>query len=66
MLMVVVDDKLVESMRAFVTAANRLDYLSHRDHVDLALMEAASREHRAASDALQEALVSRGWRRPGE
>jgi hypothetical protein len=65
-MLVVVDDKLVETMRAFVTAANRLDYLSQRDHIDLGQMEAASREHRRASDELQQALVSRGWRRPGE
>jgi hypothetical protein len=65
-MLVVVDDKLVDTMRAFVMAANRLDYLSQRDHIDLGQMEAAGQEHRRASEALQEALVSRGWRRPGE
>ena len=65
-MLVVVDDKLVDSMRAYVTAANRLEYLSARDHISLRDVEEAGLEHRRASEALQEALVSRGWRRPGE
>jgi hypothetical protein len=64
--MLVVDDRLVDTMRAYVTAANRLEYLSHRDHLDLRQLDEAGQEHRRAAEALQEALVSRGWRRPGE
>ena len=65
-MLVVVDDKLVESMRAYVTAANRLEYLTHRDHINLRDVEEAGLEHRRASESLQDALVARGWRRPGE
>ena len=64
--MLLTDDRLVDTMRAFVTSANRLQYLSEKDHLDLRLLEEASESHRKAAAALQQALVSRGWRRPGE
>ncbi|HUR51515.1 MAG TPA: hypothetical protein VMZ11_05280 [Mycobacteriales bacterium] len=64
--MLLQDDRLIDTMREFVTAANRLQYLSLKGHLDLHQIEEASETHRQASSALQEALVSRGWRRPGE
>jgi hypothetical protein len=63
--MLLTDDRLVDTMRDFVTAANRLQYLSQQDHLDLAQLDQAGDRHREASLALQEALVARGWRRPG-
>lgn len=62
--MLLTDDRLVETMRAFVTAANRLATLSSRASVDLRLLEEVSEQHREAGLALQEALVQRGWRSP--
>jgi hypothetical protein len=64
--MLLTDDRLVDTMRAFVTSANRLQYLSEKDHLDLRMLEEASEAHSKAAAALQQALVSRGWRRPGE
>ena len=58
------DDRLVEVMRAFVTATNRVQNLSGRETVDLRALESAEQECRDAGTALQEALVERGWRRP--
>jgi hypothetical protein len=63
--MLLTDDRLVDTMREFVTAANRLQYLSGQDHLDLRLLDEAGDKHREAALALQEALVARGWRRPG-
>jgi hypothetical protein len=63
--MLLTDDRLVDTMRDFVTAANRLQYLSQQDHLDLRLLDEAGDKHREASIALQEALEARGWRRPG-
>lgn len=58
------DDKLVDTMRAFVTASNRLDNLSSRPGVEPALLDEVAEQRRVAGLALQEALVERGWRRP--
>ena len=63
--MLLTDDTLVDTMREFVTASNRLQYLSRQDHLDLRSLDKAAEQRRAAAQALQEALVSRGWRRPG-
>jgi hypothetical protein len=63
--MLLTDDRLVDTMREYVMSANRLQYLSEKDHRDLGLLEQASEAHRQAATALQQALVSRGWRKPG-
>ena len=63
--MLLTDDRLVDTMREYVIAANRVQYLSQRDHLDLRQLEDAGETQRQAATALQEALVSRGWRRPG-
>lgn len=63
--MLLTDDTLVDTMREFVTASNRLQYLSCQDHLDLRSIDQAAEQRRAAARALQEALVARGWRRPG-
>ena len=63
--MLLTDDRLVDTMRDYVTAANRVQYLSQKDHLDLSQLDQATEAQREASTALQEALVSRGWRRPG-
>lgn len=60
------DDKLVDTMREFVTATNRVKHLSAQDRVDLKLLDQVGQDQRQAAAALQEALVSRGWRRPGQ
>ena len=58
------DDRLVETMRAFVTASNRLENLTGRSTPDLRMLEQVAEERRRAGEALQEALVQRGWRSP--
>lgn len=63
--MLLTDATLVDTMREFVTASNRLQYLSHQDHLDLRSLDQAAEKQRQAARALQEALVARGWRRPG-
>ena len=63
--MLLTDERLVDTMRELVTAANRLQYLSQQDHLDMTQLDQAGDRHREASLALQEALVARGWRRPG-
>jgi hypothetical protein len=65
MLLMLTDDKLVDSMRAFVTATNRVQHVSSQTHLDLRNLEEATSAQQAAATALQEALVQRGWRRPG-
>lgn len=55
---------MIEAMRTFVTASNRLDNLTGRDTPDLRLLEEVQEQRRLAGIALQEALVARGWRRP--
>jgi hypothetical protein len=65
MLMTLTDDKLVDTMRAFVTATNRVQHVSSQAHLDLRVLEEATSSQQAAAHALQEALMQRGWRRPG-
>jgi hypothetical protein len=62
--MLLTDDRLVDTMREFVTAANRLQYLSSKGELDLRQRDQADEARRQAEVALQEALVARGWRRP--
>jgi hypothetical protein len=62
--MLMTDDRLVEAMRAYVTSANRLQYLSSKDHLDLAQLDQARQAHKEATRAVQEALITRGWRLP--
>jgi len=58
------DDRLVDAMRDFVTATNRLANLAARGDTDLRLLETLNEQRRAAGEALQAALVERGWRKP--
>ena len=62
-MLLMADSKLVDAMRTFVTMANRVQHLS--EGRDLGALERATAEYRAAADALQGALVARGWRLPG-
>ena len=59
------DDKLVDTMREFVTATNRLKHVSTQSQVDMRLLDQVGHDQRQAAAALQQALVERGWRRPG-
>lgn len=58
------DERLVATMREFVTASNRLENLSSHRRTDLRLLEEVAEQRRLAGIALQEALVERGWRSP--
>lgn len=60
------DRRLVETMRILVTATNRLQHVEGQDGRDLGLLEQVSAEQRAAAAAFQDALLERGWRRPGQ
>jgi hypothetical protein len=60
------DRRLVDAMRLLVTATNRLQHVEGLERRDLGLLEQVSSEQRAAAAALQEALLERGWRRPGQ
>jgi hypothetical protein len=61
----ITDRRLVDAMRLLVTATNRLQHIEGLDHRELGQLERVSAEQRAAAAALQEALLERGWRRPG-
>jgi len=63
--MLLTDDRLMATMRSFVTASNRLENLVGRQGSDLMLMEQVSEDLRLAGIALREALVARGWQSPG-
>lgn len=65
MLMTLTDDQLVDAMRAVVTATNRVQHLEGRPVLDMQQLEAATATQREAAVTLQQALVQRGWRRPG-
>ena len=65
MLMTLTDDRLVEAMRAFVTATNRVQHLATRPELDTRQLDAATTTQEEAAEVLQTALVQRGWRRPG-
>jgi hypothetical protein len=62
--MLLTDDRLVEAMRTYVTSANRLQYLSQKEHLDLGALDQARQAHREATLAVQEALITRGWSLP--
>jgi hypothetical protein len=65
MLLMLTDDRLVDAMRAFVTATNRVQHVSSRAHLDMHEVDVATSAQQEAANALNEALVQRGWRRPG-
>jgi hypothetical protein len=60
------DSTLVDFMRAFVVATNRLRYAEERNEVDAATMTALQRSQRAAATAFEEAVLERGWQLPGQ
>ena len=65
MLLMLTDDRLVDAMRAFVTATNRVQHVSSRAQLDMHEVDMATTAQQDAANALNEALVQRGWRRPG-
>jgi hypothetical protein len=60
------DATLVEFMRAFVVATNRLRYAEQRNEVDAPTMTALQRSQRAAAIAFEDAMLERGWQLPGQ
>jgi hypothetical protein len=58
------DVTLVECMRAFVVATNRLRYAEERNEVDSATMTALQRSQRTAAVEFEAALQERGWQLP--
>jgi hypothetical protein len=60
------DATLVECMRAFVVATNRLRYAEERNEVDAATMVALQRSQRGAAQAFEEAVLERGWQLPAQ
>jgi hypothetical protein len=60
------DATLVDHMRGFVVATNRLRYAEERDEVDAPTMVALQRAQRSAAIAFEAALLERGWRLPAQ
>ena len=60
------DATLVECMRAFVVATNRLRYAEERREVDAPTMVALQRSQRASAVAFETAMLERGWVVPGQ
>lgn len=60
------DATLVDYMRAFVVATNRLRYAEERNEVDANTMVALQRSQRGAAIAFETALLERGWQVPGQ
>ena len=60
------DATLVDFMRSFVVATNRLRYAEQRNEVDAATMTALQRSQRAAAVAFETAVLERGWQLPGQ
>jgi hypothetical protein len=58
------DATLIEYMRGFVVATNRLRYAEERKEVDAPTMVALQRSQRAAAVAFEAALLERGWQLP--
>ena len=60
------DVTLVDCMRAFVVATNRLRYAEERHEVDAPTMVALQRSQRASAIAFETAMLERGWQLPGQ
>jgi hypothetical protein len=60
------DAALVECMRAFVVATNRLRYAEERAEVDAVTMVALQRSQRGAAVAFESAVLERGWQLPAQ
>ena len=60
------DLTLVDCMRAFVVATNRLRYAEERNEVDTGTMVALQRSQRGAAVSLEAALLERGWQLPAQ
>ncbi|MFL6240493.1 MAG: hypothetical protein ACJ735_13480 [Actinomycetes bacterium] len=58
------DATLVDFMRGFVVATNRLRYAEERNEVDASTMVALQRSQRAAAVAFEAAVLERGWQLP--
>jgi hypothetical protein len=56
---------LLELMRGYVQAANRLSYAQRRSEFDDAEYRAMQEAHEEAAAAFEDALAQRGWRIPG-
>jgi len=59
------DSNLVELMRNFVVATNRIRYAQAHPETEHAAAAALRREQVAAAAAFEQALLERGWQVPG-
>jgi hypothetical protein len=59
------DATLVDCMRAFVVATNRLRYAEERHEVDAPTMVALQRSQKVSAAAFETAMLERGWQLPG-
>ena len=59
------DRALLELMRGYVQAANRLSYAERRVEVPDGEYRDLQQAHELAAAAFEDALVQRGWRIPG-
>jgi hypothetical protein len=60
------DLTLVDFMRGFVVATNRLRYAEERNEVDSSTMVALQRAQRSAAVAFETAMLERGWQMPAQ
>ena len=63
--MLLTEDRLVQAMRSFVIATNRVENIVAKGDPDLRVLEQATEERLEAAIALQQALQDHGWRRSG-
>lgn len=59
------DQQLLDLMRGYVVATNRLEVLESREVVNPEVLEAVRQAQREAARAFEDALLARGWQIPG-
>lgn len=59
------DQQLLDLMRSYVVATNRLEVLELREVVNPEVLAAVREAQRQAARAFEDALLARGWQIPG-
>ncbi len=59
------DQQLLDLMRGYVVATNRLEVLESREVVNPDVLETVRQAQREAARMFEDALLARGWQIPG-